>query len=214
MHLRAVTQKLMTMLKKVIVAVAAIIVSALAVSAQTPGPKFERYNRWMVGGQLSYNTQNYPGIGVEAIYGRQFSEIVFLGVGFGTDMFVGNRGEMSMTITHPDGTETVMKYPPYEFTFLLPVYADLQVNFSRKRAPFFAELKFGGAIDVELERIRGTENTNSLDLWGGGVLFGAAIGKRFALRNESEIDVTLGWDGIIWPWYINAPVSVGVRYCF
>ena len=42
MHLRAVTQKLMTMLKKVIVAVAAIIVSALAVSAQTPGPRFER----------------------------------------------------------------------------------------------------------------------------------------------------------------------------
>ena len=57
----------MTMLKKVIVAVAAIIVSALAVYAQTPGPKFERYNRWMVGGPLSYNTQNYPGIGVEAI---------------------------------------------------------------------------------------------------------------------------------------------------
>jgi hypothetical protein len=151
---------------------------------------------------------------VEAIYGRQFSEIVFLGVGFGTDMFVGNRGEMSMTITHPDGTETVMKYPPYEFTFLLPVYADLQVNFSRKRAPFFAELKFGGAIDVELERIRGTKNTNELDLWGGGVLFGLAIGKKIALNNESEIDVTLGWDGIIWPWYINAPISLGVRYCF
>lgn len=204
----------MAMNKKIIFAVAAIIVSALTVSAQTSDPKFKRYNRWMLGGQISYNTNSCPGIGVEAVYGRQFSEIVFLGVGFGTDMFVENRGESNMIISQPDGTQKVVKYPPYEFTFLIPVYADLQINFSRKSSPFFAELKFGGAIDVELERIRGTENTNSLDLWGGGVLFGAAIGKRFALRNESEIDVTLGWDGIIWPWYINAPVSVGVRYCF
>ena len=204
----------MTMLKKVIVAVAAIIVSALAVSAQTPRPKFERYNRWMVGGQLSYNTQNYPGIGVEAIYGRQFSEIVFLGVGFGTDVFINKENETQITTTYPDGTQDVKIYLPYEYDFLVPVYADLQVNFSRKRSPFFAELKLGAAVDVELTRVSGTKRYNEMYLWGGGALFGVAIGKKIALNNESEIDVTLGWDGIIWPWYINAPVSLGVRYCF
>ena len=49
-----------------------------------------------------------------------------------------------------------------------------------------------------------------------GKILGQSFSSRsyVALNNESEIDVTLGWDGIIWPWYINAPVSLGVRYCF
>lgn len=79
----------------------------------------------------------------------------------------------------------IMTQPPYAFDFLIPVYADLQVNFSRKRSPFFAEFKLR-----------------------------AAIGKRFALNGDIEINVTIGWDGIIWPWYINAPLSIGVRYGF
>ena len=210
----AVTLKLMTMLKKVIVAVAAFLVSALAVSAQTSGPKFERYNRWMVGGDISYSTYGYPGIGAKAIYGRHFSEIIFLGVGFGTDMFIFKESETKITTTYPDGTKDVKIYLPYGYDFLVPVYADLQINFSRKRSPFFAELKLGAAVDMELERVRGTKRYNELFLWGGGALFGAAIGKRFALRNEGDIDVTLNWDGILWPWYINTPVSLGVRYCF
>ena len=129
-------------------------------------------------------------------------------------MYVYDQGDMSMTITHPDGTETIMTQPPYAFDFLIPVYADLQVNFSRKRSPFFAEFKLGGALDFELERVRGTNNTNKLELWGGGILLGAAIGKRFALNGDNEINVTIGWDSIIWPWYINAPLSIGVRYGF
>lgn len=201
-------------MKRILTIVCAMAIAVLSASAQTSVPKYERHNKWMVGGEVAYNTNNHYGIGPKAIYGRQFSEIVFLGVGFGVDMYVYNQGEMSMTITHPDGTETIITQPPYAFDFLVPVYADLQVNLSRKRAPFFAEFKLGGALDFEIERVRGTNNTNKLDLWGGGILVGAAIGKRFALRSENEIDVTLGWDGIIWPWYINAPLSIGVRYGF
>lgn len=201
-------------MKRILTIVCAMAIAVLSASAQTSAPKYERHNKWMVGGEVAYNTNNHYGIGPKAIYGRQFSEIVFLGVGFGVDMYVYNQGEMSMTITHPDGTETIITQPPYAFDFLVPVYADLQVNLSRKRAPFFAEFKLGGALDFEIERVRGTNNTNKLDLWGGGILVGAAIGKRFALRSENEIDVTLGWDGIIWPWYINAPLSIGVRYGF
>ncbi len=201
-------------MKRILTIVCTMAIAVLSASAQTSAPKYERHNKWMVGGEVAYNTNNHYGIGPKAIYGRQFSEIVFLGVGFGVDMYVYNQGEMSMTITHPDGTETIITQPPYAFDFLVPVYADLQVNLSRKRAPFFAEFKLGGALDFEIERVRGTNNTNKLDLWGGGILVGAAIGKRFALRSENEIDVTLGWDGIIWPWYINAPLSIGVRYGF
>ena len=201
-------------MKRILTIGCAMAIAVLSASAQTSAPKYERHNKWMVGGEVAYNTNNHYGIGPKAIYGRQFSEIVFLGVGFGVDMYVYNQGEMSMTITHPDGTETIITQPPYAFDFLVPVYADLQVNLSRKRAPFFAEFKLGGALDFEIERVRGTNNTNKLDLWGGGILVGAAIGKRFALRSENEIDVTLGWDGIIWPWYVNAPLSIGVRYGF
>ena len=201
-------------MKRILTIVCTMAIAVLSASAQTSAPKYERHNKWMVGGEVAYNTNNHYGIGPKAIYGRQFSEIVFLGVGFGIDMYVYNQGEMSMTITHPDGTETIITQPPYAFDFLVPVYADLQVNLSRKRAPFFAEFKLGGALDFEIERVRGTNNTNKLDLWGGGILVGAAIGKRFALKSENEIDVTLGWDGIIWPWYINAPLSIGARYGF
>lgn len=201
-------------MKRILTIVCAMAIAILSASAQTSAPKYERHNKWMVGGEVAYNTNNHYGIGPKATYGRQFSEILFLGIGFGVDMYVYDQGDMSMTITHPDGTETIMTQPPYAFDFLIPVYADLQVNFSRKRSPFFAEFKLGGALDFELERVRGTNNTNKLELWGGGILLGAAIGKRFALNGDNEINVTIGWDSIIWPWYINAPLSIGVRYGF
>ena len=202
------------MVKNLLIATAALLVFGFTASAQTSAPKYEQHNKWMVGAEVSYNTNNHYGIGPKATYGRQYSEILFLGIGFGVDMYVYDQGDMSMTITHPDGTQTIKTQPPYAFDFLVPVYADLQVNFSRKRSPFFAEFKLGGALDFELERVRGTKNTNKLELWGGGILFGAAIGKRFALNGDNEINVTIGWDGIIWPWYINAPLSIGVRYGF
>lgn len=202
------------MLYRSIATAAAILFCAFTVSAQTSAPEYERNNRWMVGGELAVNTASQYGIGAKAVYGRQFSEIVFLGVGFGADMYVENRGKQSTTLIDQDGNKTVMIYPPYAFDFLLPVYADLQVNFSRRKAPFFAEFKLGGALDFNLKRVRGTNNTDKLELRGGGVLFGAALGKRFALRNQNEIEVTIGWDMIVWPWYINAPLSIGVRYCF
>ena len=202
------------MFRKIIVAATAIFVSALAISAQTAGSKFERHNRWMVGGEFVNNSNGDLGFGATGIYGRQFSQSVFLGVGFGLDTYISKDGEMSMTITDEAGNQTVKIFPPYNYSFLLPVYADLQVNLSHRKAPFFGEIKVGGAVDLSLTRIRGTHKTNSLNLGGGGILLGAGAGKRFVLRNEDEINVVLSVDCILWPWYINLPVSLGIRYGF
>ena len=200
--------------RKIILAVASIIVSLSAASAQTSERTFQRYNRWMVGGEFVRNILHANGGGVTGIYGRQFSEIVFLGVGFGVDTYIFKAGKSTTTITDADGTQTVIIRPPYRYSFLVPVYADLQVNFSRRKSPFFGEFKVGGAVHMELERIRGTHNKNELDFWGGGVLMGAAAGKRFALNNEDELSVFLGVDCILGPWYANLPVSLGIRYGF
>lgn len=204
----------MTMKRKIILAIAAIIASLSAASAQTSEETFQRHNRWMVGGEFVQNTNGYHGIGATGIYGRQFSEAVFLGVGFGLDMYVYNEGEVSETTIYPDGSQVVEINPPYRYDFILPVYADLQVNLSRRRSPFFGELKFGAALDMYLNRIRGTYNSNKLEIWGGGVLLGAAAGKRFTLRNDDQLSVVLGVDCILWPWYMNVPVSLGIRYGF
>ena len=202
------------MKRYIIVAVAAILASALTSSAQTAEPKFQRYNRWMVGGEFVRNILHANGGGVTGIYGRQFSEIVFLGVGFGVDTYIYKAGKSTTTITDADGTQTVIIRPPYRYSFLVPVYADLQVNFSRRKSPFFGEFKVGGAVHMELERIRGTHNKNELDFRGGGVLMGAAAGKRFALNNDDELSLFLGIDCILGPWYANVPVSLGIRYGF
>ena len=202
------------MFRKIIVAVTAILVSASAVSAQTASRGYEWHNRWMVGGEFVNNSNGDLGFGATGIYGRQFSQSVFLGVGFGLDTYISKDGEMSMTITDEAGNQTVKIFPPYNYSFLLPVYADLQVNLSHRKAPFFGEIKVGGAVDLSLTRIRGTHKTNSLNLGGGGILLGAGAGKRFVLRNEDEINVVLSVDCILWPWYINLPVSLGIRYGF
>ena len=204
----------MTMKRYIIVAVAAILASALTSSAQTAEPKFQRYNRWMVGGEFVQNSNGYLGAGATGIYGKQFSEVVFLGVGFGLDMYVYNEGEVSETTIYPDGSQVVEINPPYRYDFILPVYADLQVNLSRRKSPFFGELKFGAALDLSLDRVWGTNKSNTLDLGGGGVLLGAAAGKRFALRNEGELSVLLGVDCILGPFYANVPVTLGIRYGF
>ena len=73
----------MTMKRKIILAIAAIIASLSAASAQTTEETFQRHNRWMVGGEFVRNIMHANGFGVTGIYGRQFSEIVFLGAGFG-----------------------------------------------------------------------------------------------------------------------------------
>ena len=150
--------------RKIILAVASIIVSLSAASAQTSERTFQRYNRWMVGGEFVRNIFHANGFGVTGIYGRQFSEIVFLGAGFGVDTFIYNGGKSTTTIIDADGTQTVIIRPPYRYSFLVPVYADLHVNFSRSRSPFFGELKVGGAVQVDLERIRGTHNTSAMEI--------------------------------------------------
>ena len=202
------------MKRKIFIVIATIIASLSAASAQTSEGTFQRHNRWMVGGELGRNLFMYNVLGASGIYGRQFSEIVFLGVGFGMDAYIHKGGESTTILTDADGNQTVIIRPPYRYSFLLPVYADLQVNFSRRESPFFGEFKVGGAVHMELERIRGTHNKNELDFWGGGVLMGVAAGKRFALNNDDELSLFLGIDCILGPWYANVPVSLGIRYGF
>lgn len=211
-HLMTVT--LIIMHKRLIIAVVAMIASAAVLTAQTPDRTFQRHNRWMVGGELARNIFMSNGLGASGIYGRQFSEIVFLGVGFGMDAYIHKAGESTTILTDADGNQTVIIRPPYRYSFLVPVYADLQVNFSRRKSPFFGEFKLGAAVDLNLDRVRGTIEKNELELLGGGALLGAGIGKRFALKNEDELNVVLGIDCILGPFYANLPLSLGIRYGF
>lgn len=201
--------------RKVLIAVAAFIMSAAAVSAQEASKsKFKRYNRWMVGIELTKDNHDAIGPGVTAVYGRQFSDLIFLGVGFGTNMTIGHTGEMRVEYIDGDGNKTIKEYAPYRHYFLFPIYADLQVNLSRRPSPFFAEFKVGAAVDVDLTRVRGTENYNTLEWAGGGVLLGSGVGKRFKLKNDDNIDIQIGVDCIMGPFYANVPISLGIRYGF
>ena len=202
------------MKRKIFIVIATIIASLSAASAQTSEETFQRHNRWMVGGELARNLFMSYGLGASGIYGRQFSEIVFLGVGFGMDAYIYKAGESTTILTDADGNQTIIIRPPYRYSFLVPVYADLQVDFSRKASPFFGEFKLGAAVDLNLDRIRGTIEKNELELIGGGALLGAGIGKRFALKNEDELNVVLGIDCILGPFYANLPPSLGIRYGF
>ena len=204
----------MTMKRKIFIVIATIITSLYAASAQTHEETFQRHNRWMVGGELGRNIFMSNGLGASGIYGRQFSEIVFLGVGFGMDAYIYKAGESTTILTDAGGNQTVIIRPPYRYSFLVPVYADLQVNFSRRKSPFFGEFKLGAAVNLNLDRIRGTIDKNELELLGGGALLGAGIGKRFALKNEDELNVVLGIDCILGPFYANLPLSMGIRYGF
>lgn len=202
------------MYRKVLIAVAAFIMSAAAVSAQKASKeKFKRYNRWMVGVELVKDNHDAIGPGVTAVYGRQFSELIFLGVGFGTDMTIPNPGQTRIEITDESGNTTIKEYGPHYY-FLFPVYADLQVNLSRRPSPFFAEFKAGAAVDTDLTRVRGTESYCTYEWDGGGVLLGSGVGKRFKLKNDDNIDIKIGVDCYLGPFYANIPISLGVRYGF
>ena len=56
------------MKKKILFAVAAIIASLSAASAQTTEETFQRHNRWMVGGEFVRNIMHANGFGVTGIY--------------------------------------------------------------------------------------------------------------------------------------------------
>ena len=58
------------------VAFVAFVATVNAQNVQTQS--FEKHNQWMLSGRYIAPV----GVGVEAIYGRQFTPIVFLGVGF------------------------------------------------------------------------------------------------------------------------------------
>ena len=86
------------------------------------------------------------GVGVEAIYGRQFTPIVFLGVGFGFDVYFNYVGKTTLSWTDADGNYHYEERGPWRTGTHIPVYADLQFNFSRKPAPMFAEFKLGAGM--------------------------------------------------------------------
>ena len=202
------------MYRKILICAAAIALSAAAVSAQESSEtKFKRHNRWMAGIEMVKASRDDIGIGVTAVYGRQFSEIIFLGVGFGTDLTFINTGEREEIFTDNEGNTIYRKYGK-DNGFIFPLYADLQINFSRRRSPFFAEFKAGMAFDAVLTHITGTEKYSTFDFGGGGVLLGSGVGKRFRLGNGDDIDVKIGVDCILGSFYANIPITLGVRYGF
>ena len=190
-----------------------ILISASAASAQEK-TKYQRYNRWMAGLSFTKDNRNSLGYGIRAVYGRQFSEIIFLGVGFGADHMLENISEMSMTFTDENGNQTYREYGSYRHNILMPVYADLMVDFGRLPASFFAEFKVGAALDASFQRISGTERYTEADFSGGGILLGSGVGKHFSLKNDDNLDILISIDCILGPFYANVPISIGIRYGF
>ena len=47
------------MFKNLLITTAVLLVFGFTASAQTSAPKYERHNKWMVGGEVSYNTNNH-----------------------------------------------------------------------------------------------------------------------------------------------------------
>ncbi len=200
------------MYKRFIIAAIAFVLSAITASAQKTDSSFERHNRWMVGGSIIKNFYQDIGLGATGIYGRQFSEIVFLGVGFGMETHV-RKTEESGVIIENNGNRIERIFPPYRWSFNIPVYADLQINFSRKKAPFYAEIKAGYRVEYNIRRVRGTESYDKLVPSNSGLLTGVGIGKRFILKNGDEINVNLGMDCIL-GFGPEMPVFLGIRYGF
>lgn len=174
--------------------------SVEATETQTSGSvvatPFERYNRWMLSGRVVGMPKNYMGGGVEALYGRQFSRIIFLGVGFGVDVcglfdnptHFGSRDEKGMSIP-----------PTYNAIVQIPVFADLQVNLWKGSAPLFLEARLG----VTLEQISAV-----------ALMSGVGLGKRFDLKNNAHLNVKLNADLIMGIYYYSAPLAISVGYEF
>lgn len=204
------------MYKRLILAVTAILVSATAMSAQTADGKFERHNRWMVGMDVVKSFWHDIGMGANGIYGRQFSETVFLGVGFEVQTHMKKTGKSMVEYDDGDGNHIVTIHPPYKWSLTFPIYADLQVDFSKSRSPFYVEVKAGGVTSFEILRVRGTENYNKVDwvpLGETGIYAGIHLGKRFALNNGDEINISIGSDCIL-GWGFDIPISLGISYGF
>ncbi len=200
------------MYKRFLLVVAFILISATLASAQTTGQTFERYNRWMVGGEVIKRYNENFGWGVTGIYGRQFSEIVFLGVGLGIQTHARITEPGGVTI-EKDGQTIERIFPPYKWMLSFPLYADLQINFSRNTAPFYAEVKAGLFADYSIRRVRGTESYNEISKGNSGIIGGFAIGKRFALKNGDQLNVSLGSD-ITVGFAPEMSAYIGVSYGF
>ena len=200
------------MYKRFLLAVAFILISAALASAQTTGQTFERYNRWMVGGELIKRYNEDFGWGATGIYGRQFSEIIFLGIGVGVETHVRKDAPSSITI-EKDGKTIERTFPQYKWMLSIPLYADLQINFSHSANPFYAEIKAGLFADYNIYRVRGTESHNELHKGNAGILSGIGVGKRFALNNGDQLNISLGAN-----FYLGAgpevSVGLGITYGF
>lgn len=158
---------------------------------------FEKYNQWMLSGRYIAPL----GAGVEAIYGRQFNPIVFLGVGFGFDVHFNYIGKSSSAWTDKDGNYHYKEYGPWQTGTYIPLYADLQLNFSRRPAPFFAEMRLGLGM-------------GQLHPEGLCVQAGLAFGKRFMLKNNHLLKAKIGADIARGPWYAYMPLYLAVGYQF
>lgn len=77
----------------------------------------------MVGGEFVRNILHANGGGVTGIYGRQFSEIVFLGVGFGVDTYIRLENRLQ-----PEQTQTGLSLFLGIDCILGPWYANVPVS--------------------------------------------------------------------------------------
>ena len=185
-------------MKKLLLLCVALMVLFTTVKAQsTQNSSFERYNQWMLSGRYVAPV----GAGVEALYGRHFSQLFFLGVGFGDDVVYDYVGKSSAAWTDADGTYHYEEYGPWRTITHVPVYAVMQFNISRKPAPFFTELKLGGGIGCF-----------EPEAWCLQV--GWSFGKRFMLKNNHLLNAKIGFDYAIGPWYAYQPLYLSVGYQF
>lgn len=185
-------------MKKLLLICVALMAQLATVEAQNiQKQSFERYNQWMLSGRYVAPL----GVGVEAVYGRHFNQILFLGVGFGFDAVFNYVGKSTVGWTDKDGNWHYEEHGPWQTLTHVPVYADLQLNFSRKPAPFFAEMKLGAGI-------------GRFDFDGWCLQAGLAIGKRFMLKNNHLLNAKIGVDCAIGPWYAYQPLYLSVGYQF
>ena len=185
-------------MKKLLLLCVALMTQFATIEAQdAQQPSFERYNQWMLSGRYVAPM----GAGVEAVYGRHFNRLFFLGVGFGIDVVFNYVGKSSAGWTDADGTYHYEEYGPWRTITHVPVYAVMQLNFSRKPAPFFTELKLGGGIGCF-----------EPEAWCLQV--GWSFGKRFMLKNSHLLNAKIGFDYAVGPWYAYNPLYLSVGYQF
>ena len=130
---------------------------------------FEFYQMFTLEDQADYETYEYHdsdvryGLGAEMINGYQFNAHLSAGLGLGLNIY-------------------------YQKT-LLPAYADLRVNFLKKKSSPFGVLQIGYAFDSDELPGAGTGN-NEFD---GGFLLNPSIGFRFFVRPKRAYIFSLGY---------------------